>query len=640
MKRVLILAAVLLGWPSYSFGNQSGALDSLLQKLSDLVFDYEPEAKRIIDSLNTLPESKRNMAYQHTLGNYHYLAGNYDSAYVVYSRALELALQEGDSSRILSLNNNIGVSLIELGRISTAVSYLTETLERRKHLQDTLRILTSYGNLIEAYQVLTTDDRVIQLLREAFSYQADSMTYASGLRRLHLLAYFHAYRLQDDKEALRHLRAMGRLNKLIGDARIEGEYFLGLGRIKARQSLREEAMSYFEKAIEVFQKEQYNGGITAAYREMAENTPIEATNKKLLYYQKALETVAAPDIEMSIYEGLFEIHRSLNRYDLALEALQRINLLRDSLQGLEVQKAVFEIESKYQLKEKENQIKQLRNQATIAQLQAENAEEAAARLNLYLWAGLSVGMLLIIIWIIQFRNNRLRQMQERLQANIQKQKAALEKQSLQMQLFRSQINPHFFFNTLNSIQSFVLDHQPLDSSRYLGRFAKLMRASLELNEEEFVSLNREFEVLNDYLRLEKLRFEDKFDFELNIADEIGDAWIPTMILQPFAENAIVHGFRDQDSGGYLEVKAKEGPEQSIEIYILDNGKGYEPLENDGQMSKHRSMALSLIKKRLHLLQEERGATFNYRIQNRQDQSGTEVRLRISRISKNVANNNN
>ncbi|CAN0572213.1 unnamed protein product, partial [Laminaria digitata] len=105
--------------------------------------------------------------YQHTLGNHYYFKGLIDSAYVAYLRALKLAEADGDSVRILSLNNNIGVSLMELGQVSGAIDYLTETLDRRKRLADTNRILSGYRNLIEAYQILGIQERVGELLNES-----------------------------------------------------------------------------------------------------------------------------------------------------------------------------------------------------------------------------------------------------------------------------------------------------------------------------------------------------------------------------------------------------------------------------------------------------------------------------------------
>lgn len=601
-------------------------IDSLLSNLDDLIFEDPSLAKPIIDSLNREGSFNQNKEYQHSLGNYYYLSGQYDSAFQAYSNALVLAVADGDSSRILSLNNNIGVSLIEMGRISESIAYLKETLEQRKALGDTLRILSGYGNLIEAYQVLEASDKIADLLTESFEYKVDSANYASGLRRLHLLAYFHFYKQEDYTKALFHLEGMKRLNTYLDDDRSEAEYHLGKGRVLAALGKSDSALKHLKTAVSQFEVANYSGGLTAAFLEMAQFLENRDAKSALAYYQDALSTVSAPDIEMSIYAGLFKLYKKEGLYEDALEAQERMSILKDSLHGVEVQKAVFEIESKYQLREKESEIRRLNDEAIITELKAQQAETRAKRLTYYLTAGLVVLIITVLLFVLQMRNQALKRIQENLKRDLNEQALRIDKQQLQIQLFRSQINPHFFFNTLNSIQTYVLDNKALDSSRYLGKFARLMRATLELNEKEFISLDQETSILSDYLSLEKLRFEDKFDWKIDLPSSIREYQIPSMILQPFVENAIVHGLRDFEEQGLLELRFSEKSE-SIKVEILDNGRGYYPNENQ-KKDGHSSMALGLIRKRLKLLSAERGERYDFTITNREEQSGTQVVINI------------
>ena len=609
-------------------------LDTIAKRLSDLTFSHNPKAQYIVDSLSSNKQALKHKAYQHTLGNYYFLSGNYDSAFSAYSRAMVFAQQDSDSARVLALNNNIGVALMEMGRISEAIQYLTETLDRRKDLLDTARILSGYGNLIEAYQILEAKDRVLNLLKESFQWRVDSIQYAYPLRRLHVLASFHFYKYGDYKESLVHLKAMRSLDEYLKDDRFKAEYLLSLGRVNLKLGRNEEGVRALRESILLFKKTDFPGGLTGAYLELANyHQSLEELDTAKSYLQRALVNASAPDMKLSIYQGLLAIYKSVGAYEIALQIQDSISVLKTQLQGIEVQKAVFDIESKYQLKEKQNQIKSLSNEARIAKLEAEQLDLKSRRLNTWLWTGAALALVLILFLLGQYRNIRLQKEQAALKADLRSKQNHLEKQALQVQLFRSQINPHFFFNTLYAIQSFVLSNKALESSKYLSKFAALMRAVLELNDQEFISIEREIQVVKDYLNLEKLRFEEKFKFQINCPETLMPASIPTMILQPFVENAIVHGFRDYNEGGLLEVNFTEYSENEILIEIKDNGKGYKP--NNSDKSSKKSMALDLVGKRLRILSEEKGKAFQFKILNRKEVeaiSGTIVQLQIPRNS--------
>ena len=161
----------------------------------------------------------------------------------------------------------------------------------------------------------------------------------------------------------------------------------------------------------------------------------------------------------------------------------------------------------------------------------------------------------------------------------------------------------------------------------LGKFARLMRAVLELNENVSISLEKELALLRDYLELEKLRFEDKFDYRLDYPEELAGFNIPTMILQPFLENAVVHGFTEISTGGQICLSVKvEGSYLLVEIE--DNGKGFTK-NSGGNKPGKRSMALDLIRQRLKLLSQAKAENYRFEIHNLNNQEGkkgTLVRL--------------
>ncbi|WP_407267637.1 sensor histidine kinase [Tenacibaculum maritimum] len=172
---------------------------------------------------------------------------------------------------------------------------------------------------------------------------------------------------------------------------------------------------------------------------------------------------------------------------------------------------------------------------------------------------------------------------------------------------RSQMNPHFIFNALNSVNNFIALNDERSANRYLSDFSKLMRSVLENSEEDFIPLSKEIALLRLYVKLEHDRFKDKFEYSLFIDEKIqqDQYLIPPMLLQPYIENAIWHGLRYKKSKGLLEVSMKQQKEGYVEIVIKDDGVGREKstaLKTKNQL-KQKSKGMSTIKKRITILNE-------------------------------------
>jgi len=174
---------------------------------------------------------------------------------------------------------------------------------------------------------------------------------------------------------------------------------------------------------------------------------------------------------------------------------------------------------------------------------------------------------------------------------IEKELRSLEKAALQ-----SQMNPHFIFNSLNSIQNFIMSNDKLAAMDYLSQFAKLIRLTLNASSEEVISLYEEVQMLNHYLSLEKLRFKSKFDFIVNVDMDLHlhDTQIPPILIQPLVENAIKHGMKDRSEGGKIGVMFAR-KDDKIVVTVRDNGTGF---SEDDCNSLHKSMGMDITKKRL------------------------------------------
>nr|WP_321246935.1 histidine kinase [uncultured Psychroserpens sp.] len=178
---------------------------------------------------------------------------------------------------------------------------------------------------------------------------------------------------------------------------------------------------------------------------------------------------------------------------------------------------------------------------------------------------------------------------------------------LALKSLRSQMNPHFIFNALNSVNSFIASNDERTANKYLSDFSHLMRAVLENSEEDFIPLQKEVELLDLYTKLEHFRFQDKFDYDITVDEDvaIGEYQIPPMLLQPYIENAVWHGLRYKTDKGHLQITVAKKSSDEITITIADDGIGRtrsKDLKTENQ-KKQTSKGMGNIKKRVAILND-------------------------------------
>lgn len=175
---------------------------------------------------------------------------------------------------------------------------------------------------------------------------------------------------------------------------------------------------------------------------------------------------------------------------------------------------------------------------------------------------------------------------------------------LELKALRSQMNPHFMFNSLNSIKTYIIEAKPDVAADYLSQFAHLVRRILQNSREKMISLKEEIESLQLYISLEQFRFENAFEFQYHIDQEIDidSIQIPPMLLQPHVENAIWHGLMHKGPGGKLKLEflRKNG---NIKCIIEDNGIGREKAGEMKSLSarRHKSMGMGITQNRINLM---------------------------------------
>lgn len=210
-------------------------------------------------------------------------------------------------------------------------------------------------------------------------------------------------------------------------------------------------------------------------------------------------------------------------------------------------------------------------------------------------------------------------------------------QQLAMRSLRSQMNPHFIFNALNSVNSFIATSNERDANRFLTDFSTLMRTVLENSEQDFIPLSKEIEILKIYLELEHFRFKDKFNYKLSISESIDEDLysIPPMLVQPYIENAIWHGLRYKETSGELNVHF-EVESNLLMIKVEDNGIGRRASQEikTKNQRKFKSTALKNINERIKILNSLHGLKIEIDITDaKRDGSGTVVSLKIPQLKK-------
>ncbi|WP_231494696.1 histidine kinase [Polaribacter sp. Hel_I_88] len=240
--------------------------------------------------------------------------------------------------------------------------------------------------------------------------------------------------------------------------------------------------------------------------------------------------------------------------------------------------------------EKDKELTQ--SKINLAYVDQKLSEESNEKQRILIYALCGGFLLMILVLYFMVRTNK----QQKLANNL-----------LALKSMRSQMNPHFIFNALNSVNSFIAVNDERNANRYLSEFSALMRAVLENSDEDFIPLIKEIELLELYVKLEHNRFKDKFDYQINIDKNIDleQFSIPPMLLQPYIENAIWHGLRYRTTKGNLEISINIKDNETISIVIMDDGIGRkksQELKTKNQL-KQKSKGMSTIKNRISILND-------------------------------------
>ena len=313
----------------------------------------------------------------------------------------------------------------------------------------------------------------------------------------------------------------------------------------------------------------------------------------------------------ALYKARFNLALAKKEYQSAIEYqklyYQSLESLSAEQEGRQLELLMAEAEEektdqKFRMLSKENELSQLRLSQTR-----------------FIFAGGAAGVLIVSLFLLLFfQRKRLR--------------AERNSHSIEQKLLRSQMNPHFIFNSLASIQNFVINQKATEASIYLARFSQLVRNILDSSVDESVPLQKEIETIENYLELQKVRYAGQFEYGLTVDEKIDkeNMMIPPMLAQPFIENSIEHGIKFKETPGQIDIRFQlEG--DMIRFEVEDDGVGRERAKEIELKQKriHRSMSTSITQERLIKLNKKLRHKIKMEIIDLKDDQGKALGTKVS-----------
>ena len=611
---------------------------------TEVLNPYYQRVKKLIPKAN---DSLNLMRLYYRFGLFVSRKGRQKEATAYYQEALKIARAMHYDKAIATIANELGGEYIDLGRKKLSNLRYKEALAASIRLNDSNRMAAVYLNIGDNYKEQGNLKKGMEQMIKALRIK-ESLADSSRLSFYYIKAAEIAKASLNMKKWEEYIRKAYSVKDLDHCAlpMEKAIIYENLGSIAEYNNHFQKAFRYYDTLMDISRRIHYINGIKAAlnsraaiYRKLGQpdkalrlllaaekyttENPfnhISSRNAKAeLYletkkYKQALkllqENIANAVLgnyaeeKLSTLQLLYKVNTRMANYKEALRWNDSLQLFKDYLRDKDVRTKIAELEAKYQSD---------KSKSTISILKAKNEiYNQQIRFAILLIIGLLIA---IAFGIFMARMNRL--------------KAEYRENELHQKLLRSQMSPHFIFNALASIQQMIQQQKTKDADFYLGKFATIARLVLEYSREESIPLEKEMDVLQSYIELEKLRTDNNFDYKITFDNNLETEFIhiPPMAIQPFVENAIKHGLRDKEKNGRLEI-AFEDLGDVLKVVIEDNGVGIE--HAPASKIKHRSMAMEIFEKRRQLMQKryKKKLIIRFIDLSREGKSGTRVVIHL------------
>lgn len=567
-------------------------IDSLV-KQSKIVYRQQGAEKEPFDHFlkEAVEIAKNSNNKQELFDIYTLLAKRYRDA-AKYSPALEMA----QKAQVLAneLNNDelrayatheMAVIFRRIDDNAQALKLHIQALEWSENAKDTFLIhcsLNGIGNVYFDYQDYP----------KAISYFHQSLHYLSSKRNLlgeaintNLLGESWLF-LGNTDSALIYLARSYRINVEIGSELGQAICNNGMGLVYHEKKEYANAVNYYLQALDLYER---TGDLF--YQSMCLNN-LGKSYIALHEYQKA-DSILKKSLQIASHIGSknFVLDAAIELAHLYYEMGRTSQSFKYSQMALSYKDSIT-IDLKTQNSEAMNVLYRAERQEREILILKQDAELSELKMSRQKYLFFSVASALfigILIAIFMFRQKRL--------------KSKINEIGLEQKLLRAQLNPHFIFNSLAAVQNFIMRNNKKAATDYLVNFSRLMRNILMSSRSDFVLLENELEVLDDYLKLQQLRFQGKFDYFFELGDEIDPKYclLPPMLLQPFIENAIEHGVRDIEWQGIIITRFNKAGNMLV-VEVDDNGRGLKDQETNNKNKGHISMATKITRQRMQNLQ--------------------------------------
>ena len=508
---------------------------------------------------------------------------------------------EGSSSHSAQFYKNkfatlMGTNYILLGNYEIALKHALTAQKTAIQLDDDRLLLRAYFKLSAIYGNLSSEEKqlVSKVERERYKVLAEDVmikafehcknmpvSRSTGISAYNL-GVFYSIDSQFVKskiyldEAMRIGRVLPYEELLFNVYDVLAADFLTANQLDSAEVYIDRSEALAEKMNYPFH--QISAGGNRSRLLWLQKRPQQAREVALKFLEMAKDK-ELKDKERALYELLYLIEEDTGNFQRALEYYKKKVALATEIAGVENIEKIEQLRAQYNHE---------RQQSEIEKLEKEKAQQALRLSNKNRWIAIAVLLGVLMSLMIYYRNR------EKIS------KAREKTLEAQQKLLRMQLNPHFLFNTLNSIQQFIyLKEEPRTVADYLSKFSHLMRQILQNSQKDLIELRTEIDFLKDYLDLQKLRFDTPFRYEIEVDDDldVDDVLIPPMFTQPFVENSIEHGNLDKISQGTVKIQfAKKS--NGLEIVIEDNGVGIDKTQFKLRNEKHRSLATKITYERI------------------------------------------
>jgi len=524
-----------------------------------------------------------------TLGNVGIINSNYKEAILHFNNAIDFynkIKSPNSDEKSKSLKNglarayaSIGVVYSEVNNYSIALDYYFKALKVYQEINNKNSISKAYNNIGVVYKSQKNYDKAIDYLLKALQIQNELKESTLPVTLTNIGAiYFEQGKLELAWSY--YSKAKSEFEKT-EKSRNYGLLLNYMAEFYSKKGNASEALHYYNEALKSYLAlDNLFGAALVNYNLGDYYFKQKKYNEALPFAIKSLELanqIGALDQKLHAEKLLSDLYGLVNNPTASLEHYKSYIVAKDSLNNEEQNKKILQAELLFDYQKKE---------ALLV--------ESNKRQNLFTWFAIIGGLLLLGLIFVTY--NRL-QIKRRL--TLQKEVAEYEQKALHLQM-----NPHFVFNCLGSISSFIVQNGTDSAIKYLSKFSKLMRLTLEYSKGKLIPIDAEIESLQNYLELEQLRFNNKFEFSIHSSSSIEDDMaLPPLLVQPFVENAILHGIVPKESNGRIEINFNVIQNQLI-CTITDDGIGINQSKanKENSVKAHQSMALEITKKRLEMME--------------------------------------